>query len=75
MFSEKKHSSRNPVRHLSSALSETKENLGKMLREAGIPLSGQQIDLLWRYHLLIREKNEEYDLTRLRSFRDFVVKH
>jgi 16S rRNA (guanine527-N7)-methyltransferase len=72
---EKKQSVVKPVRRSSDVFSETRENLGKMLKDAGIVLSVPQIDLLWQYHRLIREKNEEYDLTRLRSFRDFVVKH
>ena len=57
------------------ALSETRDTLGLMLCEAGIALSRTQIDLLWRFHTLVRSHNEEYDLTRLRSFHDFVVKH
>ncbi len=56
-------------------LTESRQALGEMLREAGLPLSGDRLDLLWRYHQLIRTHNEEYDLTRLTSFRDFVVKH
>ncbi len=57
------------------AEAESKDTLGRMLRNAGIPLDSRRLELLWRYHCLIREFNEEYDLTRLRSFRDFVVKH
>lgn len=56
-------------------LSESKSSLGLLLDEAGIILDDRQLDLLWRFHLLLRRHTEEYDLTRLRSFRDIVVKH
>ena len=56
-------------------LSESKSSLGLLLVEAGIILDDRKLDLLWRFHLLLRRHTEEYDLTRLRSFRDIVVKH
>jgi 16S rRNA (guanine(527)-N(7))-methyltransferase RsmG len=56
-------------------LSESKSSLGSLLNEAGIILDERQLDLLWRFHLLLRRHTEEYDLTRLRSFRDIAVKH
>ena len=56
-------------------LSESKSSLGLLLEEAGIILDDRKLDLLWRFHLLLRRHTEEYDLTRLRSFRDIVVKH
>lgn len=58
-----------------SALPENRETFGLMLRDAGIVMSLTQIDLLWKFHVLVRKHNEEYDLTRLRGFRDFVMKH
>lgn len=57
------------------SLPESIRTLGEMLRDADLPLSQDQLDLLWRYHQLIRKHNEEYDLTRLTGFRDFVLKH
>lgn len=59
----------------SGEIAENRESLDRMLCGAGIPLDSRRFDLLWRYHQLIRQHNEEYDLTRLRSFRDFVEKH
>lgn len=56
-------------------LSESKSSLGRLLEETGIILDDRQLDLLWRFHLLLRRHTKEYDLTRLRSFRDIVVKH
>ncbi len=46
-----------------------------MLGDAGIVLDGDGLGRLWRFHGLIRSHNDDNDLTRLRSFRDFVVKH
>ena len=56
-------------------MTESKASLGHLLKEAEIPLDNRQLDLLWRFHQLLRRHNEEYDLTRLRSFHDIVVKH
>jgi 16S rRNA (guanine(527)-N(7))-methyltransferase RsmG len=56
-------------------LPETRETLDSMLRGAGLKLDAGQIDRLWRFHTLIRNHDEPLDLTRLRTFRDFVVKH
>jgi 16S rRNA (guanine527-N7)-methyltransferase len=57
------------------ALPETRDTLERMLRDAGIALNRAQLDLLWRFHSFVRAHNEACDLTRLRSFPDFVVKH
>ncbi len=54
---------------------ETMESLGRMLGDTGIRLDPDRLRLLWRYHELIRLHNDNNDLTRLRNFRDFVVKH
>jgi 16S rRNA (guanine(527)-N(7))-methyltransferase RsmG len=56
-------------------LPETRESLERLLREAGIVLESARIDQLWTFHTLLRAHNEDFDLTRIRSFRDIVVKH
>ncbi len=40
-----------------------------------ISLAEDQYRQLWRYHRLLREKNAEYDLTRIYQFDNMVQKH
>ena len=40
-----------------------------------LPLTEQQYKKLWQYHILLREKNAEYDLTRIYQFDSMVQKH
>lgn len=40
-----------------------------------LPLSEKQYSQLWSYHSLLREKNAEYDLTRIYQFDNMVQKH
>ena len=49
--------------------------LGLMLRDAGIKLNDDQLAKLWRYHNLLRVRNQDRDLTRLIGFESIVVKH
>lgn len=70
----KTNPSRPPVK-APAAIPESRESLGRLLREAGFTLDSRKLDILWGYHRLLREHNEEYDLTRLRTFPDFVEKH
>ncbi|MBN1115167.1 MAG: 16S rRNA (guanine(527)-N(7))-methyltransferase RsmG [Oligoflexia bacterium] len=47
----------------------------KLLREAGISLTQNQLESLWKFHKLIRKYNTECDLTRLYNFESMVIKH
>jgi 16S rRNA (guanine527-N7)-methyltransferase len=49
--------------------------MGEMLQRAGIRLDQGQLDLLWRYHQLLRKHNPELNLTRIFNFESMVVKH
>lgn len=40
-----------------------------------LPLTEGQYKKLWQYHTLLREKNTEYDLTRIYQFDSMVQKH
>jgi len=42
---------------------------------SSLPLTEKQYQKLWQYHSLLREKNAEYDLTRLYQFDNMVQKH
>jgi 16S rRNA (guanine527-N7)-methyltransferase len=53
----------------------TKENMATMLQKAGIALKPTQLEQLWKYHQLIRKRNEDRELTRIVGFEAMVVKH
>lgn len=46
-----------------------------ILEKSGINLFPEQLEMLWRYHNLIREHNEDRELTRIIEFEAMVVKH
>lgn len=46
-----------------------------MMRRAGINLQESQWQKLWRYHNLLRERNQDRDLTRIIGFEAMVIKH
>ena len=46
-----------------------------LLERAGIQLKPNQLDQLWRFHRLLRERNSDRDLTRLIEFETVVIKH
>jgi len=50
-------------------------SLKEWFQRSNLPLTGKQYKQLWQYHNLLREKNEEYDLTRIFQFDDMVQKH
>ena len=50
-------------------------SLKEWFQRSNLPLTGKQYKQLWQYHTLLREKNEEYDLTRVLQFDDMVQKH
>jgi 16S rRNA (guanine527-N7)-methyltransferase len=49
--------------------------LDSILRECGISLSDAQLELLWRYHQMLRKANAELNLTRIHNFENMVLKH
>lgn len=49
--------------------------MGKMLADGGVRLDRKQIDLLWKFHSLLRARNEDRDLTRIIGFENSVIKH
>ena len=46
-----------------------------MLAASGVAIDGPKLDQLWRYHQLLRERNDDGDLTRLRAFATMVSLH
>ncbi len=58
-----------------SAYPANREGLGAMLAASGVSLDGAQVDNLWRYHQLLRERNTDADLTRLHAFATMVSLH
>jgi 16S rRNA (guanine527-N7)-methyltransferase len=50
-------------------------SLKTWFERTSLPLSEQQYKQLWLYHTLLREKNAQYDLTRIYQFDSMVQKH
>lgn len=50
-------------------------SLKEWFRRANLSLGDHQFKQLWMFHTLLREKNVEYDLTRIRQFDNIVQKH
>ena len=46
-----------------------------ILKRCGITLDASQLDLLWRYHRLLRQANAALNLTRIHNFENMVLKH
>lgn len=46
-----------------------------LFRKSHLPLKENQYKKLWLFHTLLREKNAEYDLTRIYQFDNMVQKH
>lgn len=46
-----------------------------LLERSGIELPTSQLNQLWRFHQLLRERNDDRDLTRLIEFESVVIKH
>jgi 16S rRNA (guanine527-N7)-methyltransferase len=51
------------------------KSLETILTRCGIALDGAQLELLWRYHQLLRQANAELNLTRIHNFENMVLKH
>ena len=53
----------------------SRASLQQILEACGIRLTSPQYDQLWAYHRLLREANEELNLTRIHNFENMVLKH
>jgi 16S rRNA (guanine(527)-N(7))-methyltransferase RsmG len=51
------------------------QSLEALLKRCRISLDGRQLDLLWRYHQMLRRANAELNLTRIHNFENMVLKH
>ncbi len=51
------------------------ESLDAILKRCGIVLDGARLDLLWRYHRMLRAANARLNLTRIHNFENMVLKH
>jgi 16S rRNA (guanine(527)-N(7))-methyltransferase RsmG len=49
--------------------------LNELLLKQNIKLNQNQLELLWKYHKLLRASNKDRDLTRLFKFETIVTKH
>ncbi len=49
--------------------------LEAILKRCGIALDTAQLELLWRYHQMLRNANAELNLTRIHNFENMVLKH
>lgn len=49
--------------------------LETILGRCGVVLDNDQLDLLWRYHKMLRQVNPELNLTRIHNFESMVLKH
>lgn len=50
-------------------------SLRRWFESSGLPLREHQYRQLWKYHTLLRKRNDEYDLTRIYQFDNMVQKH
>src|ERR1700752_1991638 len=46
-----------------------------ILKRCGVDLDDDRLDLLWRYHKMLREANPKLNLTRIHNFESIVLKH
>src|ERR1700733_2010924 len=51
------------------------KSLEVILTRCGIALDGEQVNLLWRYHQMLRKANAALNLTRIHNFENMVLKH
>jgi 16S rRNA (guanine527-N7)-methyltransferase len=51
------------------------KSLATILARCGITLDGTQLEMLWRYHRMLRQANAELNLTRIHNFENMVLKH
>ena len=51
------------------------EDMVRIFRECGLSPPREVMNGFWRFHQLLRERDAELDLTRLKAFESMVVKH
>ncbi len=51
------------------------QGLETLLAHHGVKLNSKSIEQIWAYHKIIRENNDDGDLTRLRAFETMVERH
>jgi 16S rRNA (guanine527-N7)-methyltransferase len=56
-------------------LKPSKRSLGILLCRHGVELKEETLDKLWLFHGLLRENNQNQDLTRLNAFETIVERH
>lgn len=58
-----------------SSLRPSPQSLKQLLSRWGFTLDQKRIDQIWRYHTLLRQANEELNMTRIHNFEAMVLKH
>ena len=48
--------------------------MAKLLQDCGISLDAEQVERLWTYHQLLRDRTAELNLTRVHNFENMVLK-
>ena len=66
---------RPPQRPQHGRISPNQQGLDTLMKFHGVELNKEAIEKLWAYHCLVRENNEDGDLTRLRAFETMVERH
>jgi 16S rRNA (guanine(527)-N(7))-methyltransferase RsmG len=51
------------------------QSLETILKRCGVALDPAQLNLLWRYHQILRKANAALNLTRIHNFENMVLKH
>ena len=49
--------------------------MNQLLVKSGIELTRRQLEQLWRFHNLIRNRNHDRELTRIIGFENVIIKH
>lgn len=47
----------------------------KLFKRSNLTLKDNEYSQLWEFHKLLRKRNDELDLTRIRRFEDYIIKH
>lgn len=74
-FPKQSHEARTPAKAGRDKPLPGRSLLETILKRCGVVLDDDQLDLLWRYHKMLREANPELNLTRIHNFESMVLKH
>ncbi|MHC4941385.1 MAG: 16S rRNA (guanine(527)-N(7))-methyltransferase RsmG [Planctomycetota bacterium] len=58
-----------------STIKPSPKRLDALCRFHGLQLTPEQIDRLWTFHQMLRERNRELNMTRIHNFENMVAKH